>query len=137
MAFAGMGRMVTEEGAEREALASALRDAGWAYVNWDTQNRAWQFQGAMTHEESDDWSRPFFVCFRSAHDPHSCRVVKRYAIQPRAEDAREAGEAWAEALGEERGSIEVWRNDEMTARQACTYPERPPRGSGGGVGGAL
>ena len=76
----------------------------------------------MNHEEHDELYRPFFVCFRSDHDPSSCRIVKRYALQPRADDAIEVGQAWAEALGEERGSIEVWRNDEMTARHAWTYP---------------
>jgi len=40
----GTGIMGAEDEAEREAVESALQDAGWVYVSWDAHNKAWQFQ---------------------------------------------------------------------------------------------
>ena len=37
---------LADDEAEQEALASRLREAGWTYVSWDTQNKAYQFQGS-------------------------------------------------------------------------------------------
>jgi hypothetical protein len=77
----------------------------------------------MDQETHDDLYYPFFVCFRSENDLKSCRVIKRYPDEPGTEDALQAGQAWASGLGEERGAIEIWRVDEMTARRTWAYPQ--------------